>query len=76
VPSEPDTGAALPVLHANLTLLEVADPLLLVELRASKTLAPLIVAELSERVALVRPDAGEDVLKALSKLGHTPKVRR
>src|SRR5262249_1298195 len=37
------------VLHTNLTLIEVADPLLLEELRADRRLAPLLVAQLSDR---------------------------
>ena len=63
-----------PVLHTNLTLIEVADPLLLEELRADRRLAPLLVAQLSDRVAVVKPGDEEEVMRALLKAGHTPKV--
>jgi hypothetical protein len=62
------------VLHTNLTLIEVADPLLLEELRADRRLAPLLVAQLSDRVVIVKPGAEEAVMRALLKAGHTPKV--
>lgn len=63
-----------PILHANLTVIEVADPLLLEELRADRRLGPLIVAQLSDRVALAKPDDSERIVKQLLKAGHTPKV--
>ena len=62
------------VLHTNLTLIEVADPLLLEELRADRRLAPLLVAQLSDRVAVVKPGEEEGVMRALLRAGHTPKV--
>lgn len=66
--------ASGPVLHTNLTLIEVADPLLLEELRADRRLAPLLVAQLSDHVAVVKPGGSEWILRALLKAGHTPKV--
>lgn len=63
-----------PLLHANLTLIEVADPLLLEELRADRRLGPMIVAQLSDQVAVVKPEDSERVVKQLLKAGHTPKV--
>lgn len=63
-----------PLLHANLTLIEVADPLLLEELRADRRLGPMIVAQLSDQVAVVKPEDSERVIKQLLKAGHTPKV--
>ena len=63
------TGAA-----PNLTLIEVADPLLLEEMRADRRLARLLVAQLSDRVVLVKPGDEEAVMRALLKAGHTPKV--
>ena len=62
------------VLHTNLTLIEVADPLLLEELQADRRLAPLLVAQLSDRVAVVKPGEEEGVMRALLRAGHTPKV--
>ncbi len=66
--------AAETVLHTNLTLLEVADPLLLEELRADRRLGPLLVAQLSNRVAVVKAGASEGLIRALLRAGHTPKV--
>ena len=66
--------AAEAVLHTNLTLVEVADPLLLEELRADRQLEPLLLAQLSDCVAVVKPGSGEQVMRALLKAGHTPKV--
>jgi hypothetical protein len=57
-----------------LTLIEVTDPLLLEELRADRRLGPMIVAQLSDRVAVVAPGSGEQLIKQLLKAGHTPKV--
>ena len=62
------------VLHTNLTLIEVADPLLLEELRADRQLGPLLVAQISDRMAVVKPGGGEWIMRALLKAGHTPKV--
>ena len=62
------------VLHTNLTLIEVADPLLLEELRIDRRLALLLVAQLSDRVVIVKPGAEEAVMRALLRAGHTPKV--
>ena len=61
------------VLHTNLTLIEVADPLLLEELRADRRLPPP-VAQLSDRVAVVKPGEEEGIMRALLRAGHTPKV--
>ena len=68
------TGLTGPILHANLTVIEVADPLLLEELRVDQRLGPLIFAQLSDRVAIVKPDDSERVVKQLLKAGHTPKM--
>ena len=62
------------VLHTNLTLLEVADPWLLEELRVDRRLGPLLVAELSDRVAVLKPGTSEGFLRPLLKAGHTPRV--
>jgi hypothetical protein len=68
------TESFRPILHTHLTLIEVADPLLLEELRADRRFGPLIVAQLSDRVAAVKPNDSERLLKQLLKAGHTPKV--
>ena len=71
--AHPPRPAAAAVLHTNLTLVEVADPLLLEELRADRQLGPLL-AQRSDCVAVVKPGGGEQVMRALLKAGHTPKV--
>lgn len=65
---------AAPVLHANLTLIEVADPLLLQALRADRRFGASILTQLSDRVAVVNPLQSEWIIKQLLKAGHTPKV--
>jgi hypothetical protein len=72
--AHPPRPAAEAVLHTNLPLVEVADPLLLEELRADRQLGPLLLAQLSDCVAVVKPGGGEQVMRALLKAGHTPKV--
>ena len=72
--ARPPRPAAEVVLHTNLTLVAVADPLLLEDLRADRQLGPLLLAQLSDCVAVVKPGGGEQVMRALRKAGHTPKV--
>lgn len=62
------------VLHTHLTLIEVAEPHILAELKADRRLAPWIVAQISDRVAIVAPGGDEPLIKQLLKAGHTPKV--
>jgi hypothetical protein len=63
-----------PVLHAHLTLIEVAEPLLLEELKADRRLGPLLIAQLSDRIAVVVPGSGDQFIHHLLRAGHTPKV--
>jgi hypothetical protein len=72
-PTEP-AGPVGPVLHANLTIIEVADPFLLQTLRADRRMGSAILAQLSDCVAIIQPGQGEWVIKQLLKAGHTPKV--
>ena len=72
-PVEP-AGSVGPVLHANLTVIEVADPFLLQTLRADRRVGSAILAQLSDCVAIIQPGQGEWVIKQLLKAGHTPKV--
>lgn len=68
------SSALLPVLHENLPLLEVADAVLLDMLMADAQARKLILARLSERVAIVTPGGFDALLVNLRRLGHTPKV--
>ena len=77
-PTTPAPGAknAGACLHTDLALIEVADADLLQEFRADRTVGPLIVTLLSDRVAIVATGSGEDLIKRLRKAGHTPKITR
>lgn len=68
------TDPTRPVLHANLTVIEVSDPILLQTLRADRRVGAAILAQLSECVAVIQPGQSEWVIKQLLKAGHTPKV--
>ena len=68
------TGPVGPVLHANLAVIEVSDPILLQTLRADRRVGAAILAQLSDCVAVIQPGQGEWVIKQLVKAGHTPKV--
>lgn len=68
------TSPTRPVLHANLAVIEVSDPILLQTLRADRRVGAAILAQLSDYVAVIRPGQGEWVIKQLVKAGHTPKV--
>jgi hypothetical protein len=70
-PAAKNAGACL---HTDLALIEVADADLLQEFRADRTVGPLIITLLSDRVAIVATGGGEDLVKRLRKAGHTPKV--
>jgi hypothetical protein len=63
-----------PLLHTRLTLVETAEPELLEELLADRRVGPLLVARLSDRVAVVAPGAAKDVQRWLLKAGHTPRI--
>lgn len=63
-----------PMLHANLTLVETADADLMEELLADLRVGPLLVARLSECVAVVPADKSPELHRWLLKAGHTPRV--
>ena len=62
------------ILHDNLPLIEVEDPMLLRMILTDSRAAHCILAQLSERVAVVAPDRYEDLLKRLLQLGHLPQT--
>jgi len=62
------------VLHANLMIVEVAESFLLDELHVNPRLGPMFAAQLSDCVAVVKPDSGEQLIQQLLKVGHTPKI--
>ena len=61
-------------LHQQLSLLEVAEPETLAELKADKQVGKFIIKQLSDCVAVVAPGKAQLLLKVLLKAGHTPKV--
>jgi hypothetical protein len=62
------------VLHTNVSLVEVADKMLLDALSADAVAAPYILTRLSDHIALVAPGRLDTLLARLLKLRHTPKV--
>ncbi len=73
-PSRAAGSSVGPVLHSHLTLIEVAEPETLAEIRADRKLGSLIVAQLSERVAIAAPGCAKELVQRLIKAGHTPKL--
>ena len=63
-----------PVLHRHLTVIEVAEAELLDILQADRRIGPLIVAKVSDCIALVAPGKVNQVIRHLLKAGHTPKI--
>lgn len=61
-------------LHLNASVLEVVDPVRLLELAADATLRPYLLCRLSPTVALVDPGRAGDLAEALRRRGHTPKI--
>jgi hypothetical protein len=63
-----------PILHENLPLLEVLDPILLDALYADPQTEMYLLTRLSERVAVIAPGGIDKLENYLLKQGHTPKV--
>ena len=63
-----------PILHENLPIIEVADPLILDNLYADPRAAQFLLTRLGPTVAVVAPGEMDNLLARLLKLGHTPKV--
>lgn len=69
--------ARIPVkVHKQVSLIRTAEPILIEELLARKTLARLIAGRLSETVLLVRLEEEDAILDELRRMGHTPRVVR
>jgi hypothetical protein len=60
--------------HHNAAVLEVTDPAQLLELASDATLRGLLLCRLSPTVALVDAGRAVDLVDALRRRGHTPKV--
>lgn len=72
--SLPSTNFEQAVLHQQVSLLEVAAPEILAELKVDKQVGKFIIKQLSDCVAVVAPGKVQLLLKVLLKAGHTPKV--
>ena len=68
------SAPSAPLLHTKLTLVETAEPELLEELLADRRIGPLLVARLSDCVAVVAPGNAKEVQRWLLKAGHTPRI--
>lgn len=64
----------LPVLHENLSLIEVADRLILDDLYADPRTEQFLLTSLSPTIAVVALGQMDVLLARLLKLGHTSKV--
>ena len=63
-----------PILHENLPIFEVADPLILDDLYADPYTARYLLARLGPTFSIVAPGELDPLLARLLKLGHTPKI--
>lgn len=63
-------------LHRNVALIRTAEPVLAEELLARKPLARLVLARLADNFLLIRPEATDDAIEELRRMGHTPRVIR
>jgi hypothetical protein len=70
---QPDLSA-LPVLHENLPVLEVAEALTLDHLLIDPTMGDAVVLRPDPEVAVLDPAKVDAVVERLVKLGHLPKV--
>lgn len=64
-----------PILHEHLTLIEVAEALILDDLYADPRTAQYLLTRLGPTAAIVAPNQMDALQARLLKLGHTPKVR-
>jgi hypothetical protein len=62
------------ILHRNLPIIEVAESLLLDELMLDRYVSDMVLARLSDRVALIDPARYDALVARLRKLGHLPKA--
>jgi hypothetical protein len=62
------------LLHRNIPIIEVAEPILLDELMLDRYVSGMVLARLSDCVALIDPRCYDTLVARLRKLGHLPKV--
>ena len=61
-------------LHRNATLLEVDDPVRLLELARDPAIHSLLLCRLGQTAVLVDSGAAETLIELLKRRGHTPRV--
>lgn len=74
MPAKRTAAPPMAVLHANLPLVEVAEPWLLDAILADATAARSVMLRISGTLAIVAPGELDALLARLRKLGHTPRV--
>jgi hypothetical protein len=60
-------------LYENLTVVEFGDDYALAEMKAVTSLEQFLVAEISPRLVIVRPDGVDRLVAELERAGYTPK---
>jgi hypothetical protein len=61
--------------HRNVTVVEVDEPLLLMELKAATSIGGAVVRQISPTVVVVADDRLEILLSELVAKGYAPRVR-
>ena len=69
-----DESRDRPVLHENVSLVEVTDSVRLDALYADRKTAQWLAARLSDCVAVVIPGAQDKLIDRMRRQGHLPKV--
>ena len=69
-----DESRDRPVLHENVSLVEVTDSVRLDALYADRKMAQWLAARLSDRVAVVIPGEQDKLIDRMRRQGYLPKV--
>src|SRR5437660_1481593 len=62
--------------HRRAAVLEVDDPVQLLEIASDSMLRPFLLCRLAINVALVDPGRAQELSEALRRRGHTPKISK
>jgi hypothetical protein len=63
-------------IYENLTIVEFGDEFALAEMKGTTSLEQYLVAEISSRVVIVRPEGVDTLVAQLERAGYTPKQTR
>jgi hypothetical protein len=63
-------------LHRHVSILEVSNPALLLELAVNPRVRRFLLGRLSDTAALIDPDWAGALIEALRKEGHLPKISK